>query len=329
MSGDDSLDRSLREMRAYFLVPPGTEETFARLDTLIKTLLPEYRRLAEAFKHSLSSTLSTVAMPFSLATSSVHQSHLQRLHIAESIRARSIELDSIKPGEDLEQVREREAHRIASQRMRELIESEEGQNVIIRDVCGFLLAGLEEGELTSATKELIQQGTILLWSAFEVLFRDVFEVHLNLNPSRAKVLAQHTLTRRRFEVERFSLDTLAKYGFDLSDRVGTELVSQQDFGDLPMTKTVFSVIFPGAGDLLERLNDPDLWLLYQRRHLIVHRRGIVDHNYLDNTSDTAALGTPLLLTPKDFEGHFHGVLVAGEALLSCLSAASDGRGGAA
>ncbi len=63
--------------------------------------------------------------------------------------------------------------------MREFAESEEGKNAIIGDVCGFLLAGLRDGELESATKELIQQGTILVWSAFEVLFRDVFELHLN------------------------------------------------------------------------------------------------------------------------------------------------------
>ncbi len=93
MSGDDALDRSIREMRTHFLVPPGPEDTFSQLDALVDLLLPEYRSLAEAFKHSLSSTLSTVAMPFSLATASVHQSHFQRLHIAERIRARSIELD--------------------------------------------------------------------------------------------------------------------------------------------------------------------------------------------------------------------------------------------
>lgn len=329
MSGDDALDRSIREMRTHFLVPPGPEDTFSRLDALVDSLLPEYRSLAEAFKHSLSSTLSTVAMPFSLATASVHQSHFQRLHIAERIRARSIELDSIKPGEDLEEVRQREAYRVASERMREFAESEEGKNAIIWDVCGFLLAGLRDGELESATKELIQQGTILVWSAFEVLFRDVFELHLNLNPSKAKVLAQDTSTRKRFEAERFSLDTLVKHGFDLSNRVGTVLVSQQDFGDLPTIKTVYPVLFPGSGELLERLNDPDLWLLYQRRHLLVHRRGIVDQTYLDNTSDTAPINAPLPLKPKDFEAHFKVVLLAGEALLSCLPVVSGHREGAA
>ena len=145
----------------------------------------------------------------------------------------------------------------------------------------------------------------------------------------AEVLAQHTSTRKRFEVERFSLDTLVKYGFDLSNHVGTVLVSQRDFGDLPTIKTVYSVLFPYSGDLLERLNDPDLWLLYQRRHLLVHRRGIVDQTYLDNTSDTAPINGPLLLKPKDFEVHFKVVLSAGEALLSCLPVVSGHRDGAA
>ena len=88
-----------------------------------------------------------MAIPFSLATASVHQSHFQRLHIAERIRARSIELDSIKLGEDLEEVREREACRVASERMREFAESEEGKNTIIRVVCVFLITVLRECEL--------------------------------------------------------------------------------------------------------------------------------------------------------------------------------------
>ncbi len=143
------------------------------------------------------------------------------------------------------------------------------------------------------------------------------------------MLAQDTSTRKRFEVERFSLDTLVKHGFDLSNRVGTVLVSQQDFGDLPTIKTVYPVLFPGSGELLERLNDPDLWLLYQRRHLLVHRRGIVDQTYLDNTSDTAPINAPLPLKPKDFEVHFKVVLLAGEALLSSLPVVSGHREGTA
>ena len=205
--------------------------------------------------------------------------------------------------------------------MTEFSESEEGRNAIILDTCRFLITSLEAGGLKLAARELVQQGTILIWSAFEILFRDTFELELNLNPSKAALLAQNVSTRKRFEVERFSLDSLIKYEFDLSNKVGTLLVGQQNFSDLPTIKSVFSVLFPSSPELTNCLNHPDLWLLYQRRHLFVHRRGIVDRTYLDNTSESISLGSTLKVAPKDFEEHYEGVLETGEALLCCLQTA--------
>ena len=318
MSEEDALDQAIRDMRDHFLVPPAPDEYFSRLDELIDGLDRKYQALGQSFRHNLNSLLSTVAMPFSMASASIHDSHFQRIHAAERIRARSIELDAIQPGERLDETRDREAYRKARSLIKEFVGSEDGMNAIIRDICRFLLRSLKAGELKLSARELVQQGIILVWSAYEVLFRDAFELELNLHPSKAALLAQNVSTRKRFEVERFSLDTLIKHEFDLSDTVGTLLVGQQDFSDLPTIKSVYAVLFPSSAELTSCLNQPDLWLLYQRRHLFVHRRGTVDQNYLDNTSDAVPLGSTLEVTPKEFEQHFNGVLEAGEALLRCL-----------
>ena len=98
-------------MRDHFLVPPAPHEAFSRLDELIDELDTKYQALGQSFRHNLTSLLSSVAMPFALASASVRESHFQRIHIAERIRARSIEIDAIQPGERLEEVREREAYR--------------------------------------------------------------------------------------------------------------------------------------------------------------------------------------------------------------------------
>jgi hypothetical protein len=318
MSEKETLDEPIREMRDHFFVPPAPNEAFSNLDELIEVIDTRYQAVGETFRHNLNSLLTSVAMPFALASASVHQSHFQRLHTAERIRARSIELEAIQPGEQLEEVREREAYRIAESRMREFRESEDGKNVIILDICDFLNKMLKRDELKLAAENLIQQSVILYWSGFEILFRDMFELELNLNPSKAALLAEGVSTRKRFEVERFPLDVLIKYGFNISDKVGTLLVDQQDFGDLPSIKSVYSVLFPSCPGLTNCLNRPDLWLLYQRRHLFVHRRGTVDQTYLDNTSDVVPLGSTLEVSPKDFEEHFKAVLDAGEALFRCL-----------
>lgn len=308
----------IRDLRAHFLVPPSTEEVFATFDAATVPLRQEYQAVTKAFRHSLASALSTVAMPFALASASVEQSHFQRIHIAERIRTLSIDDTTLQPREDLNAVREREAHTKARSRMREFVESEDGRNVLIRDTCGFLLTSLERG-LEPAAQELVQQGLVLLWSAFEVVCRDSFETLLNGDPAKVLALINHPTTRKRFEAERLSLDTLVQHGFDLSARLGTVLVGQQDFSNLQTIKAVLAVLFPGSKDLNQALAHRDLWTLYQRRHLVVHRRGMIDQAYLDATGETITIGTRLVVTPRDFEGALSVVVSAGTALARSLA----------
>lgn len=317
MEAENELNTRIRDMRAHFLVPPSMEEFFAEFEAAAVPLRPEYQPVAKAFRHSLASALSTVAMPFALASSSVEQNHFQRIHIAERIRARSIDDDALQPGEDIETVRDREAHTKAHSRMREFVESEDGRNILIRDTCGFLLASLKHG-LEPAAEELLQQGLVLLWSAFEVLCRDAFETLLNGDPAKVRALISHPTTRKRFEAERLPLDTLVQHGFDLSARLGTVLVGQQEFSDLQTVKAVYAVLFPDSSDLNPALAHRDLWMLYQRRHLVVHRRGVIDQAYLDATGEALAIGTRLIVTPRAFEGALSVVVSAGVAVARSL-----------
>jgi hypothetical protein len=316
---ENELDARIRNVRAHFLVPASTEEICAELDAAAEPLRPQYQTVVKALRHSLASTLSTVAMPFSLASASIEQSHFQRIHIAERIRARSLDETAVQPGEDLEALRERHAHKKANNRMRDFVESEDGRNALIRDTCGFLLASLKHG-LEPAAQELTQQGLVLVWSAFEVFCRDAFEALLNAEPAKIQTLINHPTTRKRFEAERLPLDTLVRYGFDLSARLGSALVGKQEFSDLRTIKAVFAVLFPGRTELTQALAQRDLWMLYQRRHLIVHRRGVMDQDYLDATGESLAIGTRLVVSPRAFETSLGVVVSAGTAVARSLTA---------
>lgn len=57
---------------------------------------------------------------------------------------------------------------------------------------------------------------------------------------------------------------------------------------------------PNADDALRHLG---VWRLFQQRHVVVHRRGMVDQQYIDATNDTVACGSALAISPADFEGH--------------------------
>ena len=318
MGAESELDTRITTVRAHFLIPPSPEAALAEFDVSVAALRAEYRDVASAFRHSLTSALSTIGMPFTLAFTSVESSHFQRIHIAERIRARNIDESALAPGEELEAVRDREAGVTASSRMYEFVQSEDGQDSLIADTCAFLLASLKHG-LQAAAHELLQQGLVLLWSAFEVLYRDTFEIMLNQDPRKVRALIGDPSTRKRFEAERLPLDVLANYGFNLSARLGTVLVGQQDFSDLPTVKAVFAVLFPANSGLGHALADRQLWTLYQRRHVVVHRRGVVDQHYLDSTGETHSLGTLLTVAPADFENAFRVVVSAATALMGSLS----------
>lgn len=309
---DKELSQINREIREGFFVPPPLEEVFSNLDEVIDKIDVHYTDLVGAFRYNMRSVLSSVSIPFTLAWAGVEKSQFQRIHIAELIRDERINPDRV------DDVAEREVYEKAILRMSEFAGSEKGRATLIRDLHTFLYKGPQAESLKIAAKELTQQGIILIWFAFEVLCRDLFELELNNDPAKVILFSSDASLRKRFELEKYSLETLAQYGFDLSNKMGTVLVAQRDLSDLPTIKAVLSALFSSSAALTNNLNDPDLWLLFQRRHLFVHRRGIVDQSYLNNTNDLAALGSTLKIGPDDVEHYFNCVLKTSESLLHCL-----------
>lgn len=298
-------------VREYFVIPPSEAEILGMFDGAAGALRPEYQTVARAFRHNLMAALSTVTMPFTFAAASAEQSHFQRFHMAERIRSG---MDPKEPDPELEQA----AYEKARTRMQEFVASAEGNNAIVSGTCGFLLGSFEHG-LESAAQELVQQGLVLVWSAFEVFCRDTFEAFLNLNPAKAKLLMDDATARKRFDAQKLPWETLFQHGFDLSTRLGSVLVGQQDFSDLPTIKLVFTTLFKGDAEIVRTLAEKDLWLLYQRRNLIVHRRGVVDRTYLDLTGETLSVGSRLAVNPDAFETALAVVIASGTATAQALA----------
>ena len=77
---------------------------------------------------------------------------------------------------------------------------------------------------------------------------------------------------------------------------------------------------PTAAERLEQLDSlrghRRLWLLFQRRNLIVHRRGIVDHQYNEKTGETLSLGSQLWPAPYDVENYLEAAAISGAHMLS-------------
>jgi hypothetical protein len=238
--------------------------------------------------------------------------------MAERIRARGIDAEEGESESALEARRDKEALAVARDRMKEFVQTSNGMDVIVSNICGFLLAATEDEQLALAAADLLLQGTSLTWGAFEILARDVFVAYLNTTPDAVKKLVKNPSVRNKFELPKISVEDLADHGFDLSSSMGTLLSRQQDLSDLPTIKTVYSALLPPPNPFAENLNEDDLWVLSQQRHLIVHQRGIIDEQYKRNTKSKDAVGTRLVIRPSELEKHLKLVRETGTALLEVI-----------
>lgn len=293
------------QVRQVFLIPADMAGVKEELAALVASAPEDLQTIALAFAESLRGVNRTLAIPFDYTFSEVQSLHWQRIHSAERIRA--LPTGSGPPDEALalENARTKFAQFMA----------EEGHTLLPNAVLERLIRLTEDADSLLAARELARQGVVLVWSAVEVLVRDAFVYLLNRNPEHADKLLQDTSSRKRFSAERVDWQTLADYGYDMSRSVGTYLISKADLKNVPAIRSTLQALFPGASDLHAILSDRRLWDLSQRRHLIVHRRGIVDQEYREATGHDLSLGESLWVTPAEVEDAIDASLSLGKALI--------------
>lgn len=296
-------------VRTVFLVPHDFSESAKPLTDLTPSLPDGLRQIALAFFDSLHGVIRTLSIPFHYTYSQVHSLHWQRFLMAERIRARGIEN---------EEEREPAALKIAKERFAEYLVGE-GREVVVDDVLARLKELQDEPESLAAARELTRQGVVLVWSAVEVLARDSFVFILNRRPILAEQLLAEQANRKRFSVDRIDWQPLAAYGYDLSKNLGTFLMSKADLTSVQAIRDAYGALFPTATELGRKLADRRLWDLCQKRNLLVHRRGIVDQQYLANTGDTLPLGADLWIPPSEVEDLLEAGLHIGTEIISAVA----------
>jgi hypothetical protein len=95
-------------------------------------------------------------------------------------------------------------------------------------------------------------------------------------------------------------------------------LSDQPLDNLPRMRDVLSALLPNVERVHEAMAARSLWLLWQRRHLIVHRRGLVDAKFIANTGETIALGSRIAIVGKDIDEAVLTVTNAAGALLRAI-----------
>ena len=303
-----------------FAIPPDEKQLFSPLAEAIARVSKPFDEIGTALRANIAGLISTVSVPYTLANKSATDLHWQRIHIAERIRSRGLDAGPNETQDELELRRHQEAQARAESKMDSFVCSSEGNEALIRDTLVFLESLRTDGAVIAAANDLILQGVVLCWGAFEVFARDCFIAHLNARPSRSLALLGDPVAKRRFELSKVSLETLATHNFNLSERMGTLLAQQQDLSDVYSVKSVYQALFPDERRLSDTLTDSDLRLLSLRRNLIVHQCGVIDETYAAAANCCQQVGDRLKLSPDNLEVHLDTTVKVATSILDAVSA---------
>jgi hypothetical protein len=311
----NSFGRYAKWIRNFCFVPPTNDELLCDLSENLQIMRDPYADIGESFRHNINSAITAAAFPYYVAHTSVSRSRFEKILIAEKIRAQNIDADQIGSYANLKEAREQIALKRARQKFSEENSDSDFQKYYVREIYGFLSQELDESIVENAHKEILNQASVLIWAAFEVLCRDLFESYINENPSMLKRIFDDPKASKKFSMPKIDYETLSTYDFDVSSRMGTLLVHKHDFSDIGTIKSALTAVAADEERLKKSLNSDVLWKLYQRRNLFVHRRGVVDQKYLSSTGEAIPLGAYLSQEPAEFEESLREVVRCGADVL--------------
>lgn len=261
----------------------------------------------------LHSVVSAATLPFQLIYDSVQQRHFDRLLSAERIRS----LKDVSPGNDPSPELNQRSYERAMERMRTFIGSNEGSDYTRDGIVHELDRSLRSSVIAAAAAELLVQTLVSTWAVFEAFARAFIISWINVDPRRAKPILASPDLKDYFGKQVVDIEIIGDHGFDLTTSMGSILFRGRRLDHLNIIRSSMEALF----------NDPDLrtalgselWMLNQRRHLFVHKRGLVDEEYLKRTGDQISVGQRLFITSDDVERY---LLAAQGAVVAIATAAA-------
>lgn len=257
---------------------------YAPLTELAKRHSPLSAAL-DVFRDNLNSAITVGSNPYHLTyAASIHRAYNARIVAARiQLSAGQIDRDELFA----------EANRLGEAQFEKDMTDGELPDQIDKESLQMLATYIDSlAEFSSAAEELLRQVVVMSWGAFETLTNDLVRLLLNLGPSLAKDLSR-TAPYKDVLASRSLLDALDAVGFDISQRMGDYLVREAALDSVEKIQHGLQPLLksPSAETALK---DKNLWRINKQRHLIVHRRSVVDSRYREQTGDTTPLGTKLV-----------------------------------
>lgn len=184
--------------------------------------------------------------------------------------------------------------------------------LIAEVVLSAIMAGSPEAAAWEETQ--LYSAVVSAWTAFECLAADSWAAALNHYPMQLYDKACG------FARKNVRITFLAKYKFDLRNRLGTLLRPRFDLNSLAGIRKAYRAVFDRE-KVDEIFQEPDLSVLEATRHLIVHRAGLVDERFQRRTKRSdfhAKLGSMLVLEEKQIARLLNAAVFAGGDLLAFI-----------
>jgi hypothetical protein len=306
---DDSQEyKALQKiLESKYFVPFMDAKLFEDFEAILKSISDrDYVALGQAFQSNIHGLVTTLSFPFYMASSRVVDEQYD--HILEKLNLSPDALSTTNPSRE-------EAIRKVSDAIKQAVLTDEGKFAFLKRTVSVLDDAYDKKQ--AAAIELLLQGAVLCWSALEVFCRDFFVVYMNKRPGMFSSLNKDDTTKKRFELTTKALiEHLEGNDYNLSSRMGTILAHRQDFSDFATIQTTFRVLFKDQSPFDSDIKG-NLSFLAARRHLIVHRRGVIDETYR-RCDESTAIGDRLNLTPEDIKVHVATTVTVVTAVLNLI-----------
>jgi hypothetical protein len=182
-----------------------------------------------------------------------------------------------------------------------------------------------QGNMPGYLRQLDLSCILSLWTCFEASIADAWIAAVNHDPKRfafkvIQGLSDLDSLPEGMSIKSIPLGLLARYGFDLSSRIGDVLSTRIDFSNLKDARKAYQAAFKSNTIMQGSLSEPLLSKLCLLRNLIVHRAGVVDEQFKSAFGSTQEIGEDVALDADDISKYAECVSTTVTTILTALDA---------
>jgi len=292
-------------------------KTSALTTALKKVRIRGIKQLGIKFRDNLNLVESMIMLPHALLSLEHYHRALVPYEIQAALKAK---IQKKQLSQARKEVFESEVLPKKNAKVKEAIDSaEKAFLVLLQD---------DWGGLRSTYEALLFSAAVWIWCSFEVLMKELWELSLNYG---GKYISKNVvsklpdlehggsidLLRGRY----ISLDYLAKYGYNISAKLGSVLVSKFDFTSVNGIKEAYSCAFPKSANMRDALDNKGIIGLEATRSVVVHNAGVVDEDFCKKVNASKPeIGKRLQLNSHKLCYYADSSIEAGVSVITAVSA---------